>query len=52
MNIDVDKVKGSVAETRVKLLTKYDEFQKYVNDSLVSIRDSINAIFIKVVDQI
>lgn len=52
MNIDTDKVKLSVSETKGKLLAKYDEFQKYVNDSLIAIKDSINAIFIKIVDQI
>jgi hypothetical protein len=52
MAIDVEKVKGSVNETKSKLLVTFDEFEKYVNTSLASMRNSINAIFIKVLDQI
>jgi hypothetical protein len=52
MAIDVEKVKGSVNETKSKLLLTFDEFEKYVNTSLASMRSSINAIFIKVLDQI
>lgn len=52
MAIDVEKVKGSVNETKSKLLLTFDEFEKFVNASLVTMRNSINAIFIKVLDQI
>ena len=50
--LDVEKVKASITGTRDSLLAAFDEFEKYVKESLGTIRTNINAIFIKVLDQI
>ena len=48
LTLDVDKVKTSISETRSKLLASFEQFDKYVKESLDNIRNNINAIFIKV----
>jgi hypothetical protein len=52
MSFDLEKVRSSVTTTRDKLLATYDEFDAYVRQSLKTIRGTIEAIFVKVVDQI
>ena len=52
LTLDVEKLKASIGETRSKLMASFGEFEQYVKESLETIRTSINAIFIKVVDQI
>lgn len=50
--LDVEKVKTSVSNTKDNLLKTFDEFETYVKDSCTTIRSNINAIFIKILDQI
>jgi hypothetical protein len=52
LTLDVEKVKASINETKSKLMTSFDDFEKYVRESLEGIRSNINAIFIKILDQI
>lgn len=52
LTLDVEKVKASITETRSKLMLSFNDFEKYVKESLETIRNNINAIFIKIVDQI
>lgn len=52
MTFDVEKVKTSINETRTKLLNTFDDFEKHVKESMGKIRNSLSAIFIKVVEQI
>lgn len=52
LTLDVEKLKASIGETRSKLMGSFGEFEQYVRESLETIRTSINAIFIKVIDQI
>ena len=52
LTLDVEKLKVNIKQTQNKLLSSYEQFEKYVNESLLNIKNSINAIFIKVVDQI
>jgi esterase/lipase len=51
-NFDVDKIRQSVIDTRNKLLNSFDDFEKYVKNSIDSIRSNILAVFLKVSDQI
>lgn len=51
-NFDVEKIRHSVINTRDKLLASFDQFEKYVKDSIDSIRSNILAVFLKVIDQI
>jgi hypothetical protein len=52
LTLDVEKLKASIGETRGKLMVSFGEFEQYVKESLETIRTSMNAIFIKVLDQI
>jgi hypothetical protein len=52
LTLDVEKLKASIGETRNKMMASFGEFEQYVVESLETIRTSISAIFIKVLDQI
>ena len=52
MNIDSVQLKKSIEETKGKLIEKFDSFEKEVNKSLSSIKSNINAVFVKITDQI
>lgn len=52
LSLDIDKLRTSVKDTKSKLLTTFTEFEKYVQESLLAIRNNIDAIFIKVLEQI
>lgn len=52
MNLDTNKIRSSATESKTKLLQAFDTFEKYVHDSMSNIRNNINAIFIKIIDQI
>ena len=52
MNIDSSKIKISIEETKTRLIEKYSKFETEVQESLSTIKNNINAVFIKVTDQI
>lgn len=52
MNIDSSKIKVSIDETKTRLVQKFTQFETEVQDSLSVIKTSINALFIKITDQI
>lgn len=48
MNIDGKEIKEKINEQKKSILTKYDEFEKFVLDSISNIKESINAVYIKI----
>ncbi len=50
--LDAEKVKASIKATQSKLIASFDDLEKFVTESLANIRININAIFIKVLDQV
>lgn len=52
MNIDGGEIKELINEQRRTTLQKYDEFEKFVVDSIVNIKENINAVFVKISEQI
>lgn len=50
--LDSQKVKSLIKTTQAKLITSFDDLEKFVKDSLANIRININAIFSKVLDQV
>ena len=52
LSLDVEKLRGSVLETKTKLLATFGDFDKYVKETLESIKNNIEAIFIRVLEQI
>lgn len=52
MNIDSNTIKESINDSKKNILVKYDELEKYVQESLLNIKNSINAVFIKINEQI
>lgn len=52
MNIDSTKIKTSINETKTKMIEKFNKFETDIQESLLTIKNSINAVFIKIIDQI
>ena len=52
LSLDINKLRTSVRDTKSKLLATFADFEKYVQESLLAIRTNIDAIFIKVLEQI
>lgn len=52
MNIDVDKVKNIIQDDKNKALSKFEQFNKFVTSSMEAIKENINAVYIKLIEQI
>lgn len=52
MNIDSKSLKESINTSKKSILSKYDEFEEYMSKSVSSIKNSINAVYIKILEQI
>ena len=48
MNIDSKSLKESINTSKKSILAKYDEFEEYMTKSVSSIKNSINAVYIKI----
>lgn len=48
MNIDSKSLKESINSSRQSILSKYDDFEKYLAKTISGIKDNINAIYIKI----
>ena len=52
MNIDSTKIKTSINDTKASTIEKFNKFETDIQESLLTIKNSINAVFIKIIDQI
>lgn len=52
MNIDGGEIKQLINEQKKSVLQKYDEFEKFVVDSIANIKESINAVYVKINEKI
>lgn len=52
MNIDSNKIKTSINDTKASTIEKFNRFETDIQESLLTIKNSINAVFIKIIDQI
>jgi len=52
MNIDSTKIKTSINDTKANTIEKFNKFETDIQESLLTIKNSINAVFIKIIDQI
>lgn len=52
MNIDSTKIKTSINDTKANMIEKFNKFETDIQESLLTIKNSINAVFIKIIDQI
>lgn len=52
MNIDANKIKTSINDTKAKMIEKFNKFEADIQESVLTIKNSINAVFIKIIDQI
>lgn len=52
MDIDPKEIKEMINEQKKSILNKYDEFQKYVLESISNIKENINAVYIKINEKI
>ena len=52
LKIDKTKIKESLNNSKNKIVTRFEEFEKYLQSSINSIKDSINAVYIKMLEQI
>ena len=52
MNIDSTKIKTSINDTKANMIEKFNKFESDIQESLLTIKNSINAVFIKIIDQI
>lgn len=48
MNINAQEIKDSINEQKKSILGKYDEFEKFMVDNISVIKESINAVYIKI----
>lgn len=52
MNIDSTKIKTSINDTKANMIEKFNKFETDIQESLLTIKNSINAVFVKIIDQI
>lgn len=52
LKIDKTKFKDSLNESKNKMVARFEEFEKYLQNCMSSIKDSINAVYIKMLEQI
>ena len=52
LSLDVEKIRATIKETKTKVLTSYEEFETFVQREMKDIKTSLEALFIKIEEQI
>ena len=52
MKIDVNTIKTAIGESKTKMLSRFDDFEKYLLSSISSIKESMSAVFTKILEQV
>jgi hypothetical protein len=52
LHLDVGKIKESLRATKDSMITSYSQFEQFIHDSIVDIKTNVEALFIKIEQQI